>query len=103
MTELLKTWLTQGPAGQQLISFNHHDIVTGSLFATQVYHLHQRLRARPEKRWLLACDSSDLFAVGLCAALLSGKQIILPANTQPGTLSELTQEFDAIVSDRPPV
>lgn len=101
MTELLKTWLTQGPAGQQLISFNHHDIVTGSLFATQVYHLHQRLQARPEKRWLLACDSSDLFAVGLCAALLSGKQIILPANTQPGTLSELTQEFDAIVSDRP--
>lgn len=100
MTELLKTWLTQGPAGQQLISFNHHDIVTGSLFATQVYHLHQRLQARPEKRWLLACDSSDLFAVGLCAALLSGKQIILPANTQPGTLSELTQEFDAIVSDR---
>ncbi|MFQ6371998.1 AMP-binding protein [Shewanella sp. YIC-542] len=101
MTELLKSWLVQGPSGQQLISFNHHDIVTGGLFATQVHHLHQQLLACEQPRWLLACDSSDQFAVGLCAALLAGKQLILPANIQPGTLGELSDEFDGVLSDQP--
>lgn len=101
MTELLKSWLSQGPSGHQLISFNHHDIVTGERFATQVHHLHKQLVASGEQRWLLACDSSDQFAVGLCAALLAGKQLILPANTQSGTLSELAHEFDAVLAPQP--
>lgn len=99
MTELLKTWLSQGPSSQQLISFNHHDIVIGSAFTGQVAALHQALSEHKATRWLLACDSSDLFAVGLCAGLLAGKQLILPSNTQTGTLSELTHEFDGILSD----
>ncbi|QYK01710.1 AMP-binding protein [Shewanella psychrotolerans] len=99
MTELLKTWLSHGPSSQQLISFNHHDIVIGSAFTGQVAALHQALSEHKATRWLLACDSSDLFAVGLCAGLLAGKQLILPGNTQAGTLSELTHEFDGILSD----
>lgn len=99
MTELLKTWLSQGPSSQQLISFNHHDIVTGSAFTGRVAALHQVLREQTATRWLLACDTSDLFAVGLCAGLLAGKQLILPGNTQAGTLSELTHEFDGILAD----
>ncbi|MCG9697831.1 AMP-binding protein [Shewanella sp. Isolate11] len=99
MTKLLKTWLSRGPSSQQLISFNHHDIVTGNAFTAQVSALYQALANEPTKRWLLACDNSDLFAVGLCAGLLAGKQLILPANTQTGTLSELTHEFDGILSD----
>ncbi|PKG55520.1 aconitate hydratase [Shewanella sp. Choline-02u-19] len=101
MTELLKSWLSQGPTAQQLISFNHHNIVTGAVFSNQVAHLHQQLNRSQEKRWLLSCDSSDMFAVGLCAGLLAGKQIILPANTQTGTLSELTHEFEGVISDLP--
>ncbi|KFZ37702.1 aconitate hydratase [Shewanella mangrovi] len=101
MTQLLKTWLDQGPAPQQLISFNHHDIVTGTLFTNQVHQLHQQLLQSPAKRWLLACESSDLFAVGLCAALLAGKQLILPANTQPGSISQLASEFDGVLADQP--
>ena len=101
MTQLLKNWLTQGPFAQQLISFNHHDIVTGALFTNQVAYFYEQLLAAPEKKWLLASDASDLFAVGLCAALLAGKEIILPANIQTGTLSELTHEFDGILSDKP--
>ncbi len=99
MTKLLKTWLSRGPSSQQLISFNHHDIVTGSAFTAQVSALYQALTADDTKRWLLACEQSDLFAVGLCAGLLAGKQLILPANTQSGTLSELSHEFDGILSD----
>ncbi|GIU03619.1 AMP-binding protein [Shewanella glacialipiscicola] len=101
MTQLLKKWLTQGPFAQQLISFNHHDLVTGALFTNQVAYFYEQLLAAPEKKWLLASDASDLFAVGLCAALLAGKEIILPANIQTGTLSELTHEFDGILSDKP--
>ncbi|WP_076415228.1 AMP-binding protein [Shewanella sp. UCD-KL12] len=100
MTELLKSWLSKGPASQQLISFNHHDIVTGAAFTCQVAHIHQQLSQSKSQRWLLACESSDLFAVGLCAALLAGKEVILPANTQPGSLSELTHEFDRVISDK---
>ncbi|MEC4726852.1 AMP-binding protein [Shewanella sp. D64] len=100
MTALLKSWLSKGPSSQQLISFNHHDIVTGAVFTGQVAHLHQQLMLSPSKRWLLASESSDLFAVGLCAALLAGKEIILPANTQTGTLSEITHEFDGVISDQ---
>lgn len=101
MTQLLKNWLIQGPFAQQLISFNHHDIVTGALFTNQVAYFYEQLLAAPEKKWLLASDTSDLFAVGLCAALLAGKEIILPANTQTGTLSELTHQFEGILSDKP--
>ncbi|ACA88849.1 AMP-binding protein [Shewanella woodyi] len=100
MTELLKSWLSKGPSSQQLISFNHHDIVTGAVFTGQVAHLHQQLVQSPSKRWLLASESSDLFAVGLCAAMLAGKEIILPANTQTGSLSEITHEFDGVISDQ---
>ncbi|CAM4159887.1 AMP-binding protein [Shewanella aquimarina] len=101
MTALLKHWLKHGPASQQLISFNHHDILTGEAFTAQVAAIFEALSQHEAKRWLLACDSSDLFAVGLCAGLLAGKQLILPANTQGGTLSELTHEFDAVLADRP--
>lgn len=101
MTKLLLNWLTDGPAAQQLISFDHHDIMTGSLFCAHVTHLHKQLSQSDAKRWLLAAQKSDLFAAGLCAALLAGKQVILPANTQRGTLSELNHEFDAIIADKP--
>ncbi|MCL1138044.1 AMP-binding protein [Shewanella pneumatophori] len=101
MTNLLKAWLSQGPVAQQLISFNHHDIVTGSAFCAQVSQLHQQLIESEEQRWLLSSDSSDLFAVGLCAGLLAGKQVILPANTQAGTLSELTHEYDGVMANMP--
>ncbi|QFU24825.1 AMP-binding protein [Shewanella eurypsychrophilus] len=99
MTELLKSWLSKGPSSQQLISFDHHDIVTGGVFTSQVAHIHEQLSQSSSQRWLLACEASDLFAVGLCAALLAGKQVILPANTQPGSLSELNNEFDGVLSD----
>jgi acyl-coenzyme A synthetase/AMP-(fatty) acid ligase len=101
MTSLLYNALTRGPAAAQLISFNHHDILTGALFTTQVHHLWQTLSHKREQRWLLSSESSDLFAIGLCAGLLAGKELVLPPNTQSGTLSQLTQNFDAVLSDVP--
>ncbi|OBT05280.1 aconitate hydratase [Shewanella sp. UCD-FRSSP16_17] len=101
MNNLLINWLHNGPKTQQLISFNHHDIVTGSLFTAHVAHLFEQLNASPIKRWLLAAETSDLFAAGMCAALLAGKQVVLPANIQGGTLTELNHAFDGVISDQP--
>ncbi|WP_144212117.1 AMP-binding protein [Shewanella donghaensis] len=101
MNNLLINWLQTGPKTQQLISFNHHDIVTGNLFKSHVAYLYEQLSASPAKRWLLAAETSDLFAAGICAALLAGKQIILPSNTQGGTLTELNHAFDGVIADQP--
>lgn len=99
MKSLLKEWLGKGPAPAQLISFNHHDILTGALFTTQVHHLWQSLNDTPAKRWLLSSESSDLFAIGLCAGLLAGKELVLPPNTQSGTLQGLAAHIDGVLSD----
>jgi acyl-coenzyme A synthetase/AMP-(fatty) acid ligase len=101
MSKLLIDWLNTGPENQQLISFNNHDIITGQAFCAQVAYLHGQLLTSSAQRWLLASKNSQLFAAGLCAAILAGKRLVLPANTQPGTLTELTHEFDAIMTDVP--
>lgn len=100
MINILTSWLTLGPIDQQLISFNHHNILTGESFTHQVAFLHQQLIETPEKKWLLACDNSELFAIGLCAALIAGKDIILPSNIQPANLLVLKTQFDAVLSDQ---
>lgn len=99
MTQLLLKWLQQGPKPQQLISFNHHDIITGEVFCAQVCHYQQLLAAHPAQCILLASHNSATFAVGLCAALLAGKTLVLPANTQAGTLAQLQSHFELILSD----
>lgn len=100
MTQLLKSWLAQGPAAQQLISFNHHDLTTGGRFIQQVWQLHQQLLTHREQRWLLTAEASDLFAIGLCAGLLAGKELVLPANTRPGTLEKIDSAFDGVLAER---
>lgn len=99
MHNLLINWLASGPKAQQLISFNGQEIINGEAFCAQVAYLHQELQQSKAKRWLLSSTNSDLFAAGLCAALLAGKQVILPANTQAGTLAALTHEYDAIMGE----
>lgn len=101
MDNLLLNWLKTGPNTQQLISFNHHAIMTSSRFCAQVTYLYQQLSDQPTQRWLLAAKQSDLFAAGLCAGLLAGKTLILPANTQAGTITQLEHQFDAVIADEP--
>lgn len=101
MNNLLLNWLKTGPNTQQLISFNHHAIMTSTRFCAQVTYLYQQLSDQPTQRWLLAAKQSDLFAAGLCAGLLAGKTLILPANTQAGTITQLEHQFDAVIADEP--
>ncbi|WP_299493305.1 AMP-binding protein [uncultured Shewanella sp.] len=100
MINILTSWLTLGPIEQQLISFNHHNILTGECFSHQVAYFHQQLIESPHKKWLVSCDNSELFAIGLCAALIAGKDIILPSSVQPANLLALNDQFDAVLSDK---
>jgi acyl-coenzyme A synthetase/AMP-(fatty) acid ligase len=52
----------------------------------------------------LACDDTYLFTVGLLALLHAGAQILLPPNTQPGTLTDLKIPVvnDALIATAPP-
>jgi acyl-coenzyme A synthetase/AMP-(fatty) acid ligase len=100
MNKLFHRWLMTGPTPQDIISFSHQQGFSGAAFIAHVADLQRKLSAQPAKRWLLSADSNDLFAAGLCAALLAGKHIILASNIQDGTLTELEHEFDALLSDQ---
>jgi acyl-CoA synthetase (AMP-forming)/AMP-acid ligase II/3-hydroxymyristoyl/3-hydroxydecanoyl-(acyl carrier protein) dehydratase len=56
-------------------------------------------KARPEIRWLLSSDDPRAFAINLFALLHAGKQVVIPPNTQPGTLTQLSGTFDAVATD----
>ncbi len=68
-------------------------------FLRAVTGLHHTLLSRDEQRWLLVHDNSYAFAVGLCALLAAGKQVLLPPNAQAGTLADLAQHADALLGD----
>ena len=68
-------------------------------FATLVSARVGVLRQRHETRWLLANDDPLVFIVGLLALLYAGKQVLIPPNTQPGTLAALADAFEARFDD----
>ncbi|RJX30796.1 MAG: AMP-dependent synthetase [Oxalobacter sp.] len=60
----------------------------------------QALGQRHEARWLIASSDTLHFTLLLFALLHAGKQVVIPPNTQPGTLAQLSQiAFDAIAQD----
>jgi acyl-coenzyme A synthetase/AMP-(fatty) acid ligase len=58
-----------------------------------------RLRAGRPGRWLLACDSSYAFAVGLLALWDAGQVAVLPQSLQPGVLGDVAPGCEGLVSD----
>ena len=76
-------------------------LVTWGEFAGQVSAQASRLKSRTEKRWLLAEDDCKTFTINLFALLYAGRQVVIPPNTQPGTLLALADGFDAQLLDAP--
>jgi len=60
------------------------------------------LKSRTEQRWLLVNENPLDFAVLFFALLHANKQVIIPANGLPGTLSQLAGAYDAIVTESLP-
>jgi acyl-coenzyme A synthetase/AMP-(fatty) acid ligase len=57
------------------------------------------LKNRAEHRWLLVNENPLEFTVLLFALLHANKQVIIPPNGLPGTLSQLVDAYDAVVTE----
>jgi acyl-coenzyme A synthetase/AMP-(fatty) acid ligase len=71
-------------------------------FAAEVAARAGRFAQRPERRWLLTSDQPHDFAITMLALLLAGKTLVIPPNTQPGTLVRLGGAHDAIAGPGAP-
>ncbi len=86
------------PPDSTLVAWEGNTQHTCADFLHAIATQRQHLLARPEQRWLLAHDNSYHFAIGFFALLATGKHIVLPPNTQTGTLAALADFFDASFS-----
>jgi acyl-coenzyme A synthetase/AMP-(fatty) acid ligase len=64
-------------------------------FAHRIQEHAAGFNARHELRWLLSSEQPMEFAILLFALLHAGKEVIIPPNTQPGTLEQLADTFEA--------
>lgn len=87
------------PAGHVVASRAGAPLTLGRLRA-EAAHNAERLQRAGVRRALLVCEDSFSFVVGLVALLQLGAEIVLPPNTQGGTLARLDGAFDALVTDR---
>ncbi len=83
------------PADHTRVAWDGSTQYTRADFLHTVAEQYQALLPRHEKRWLLHNDNSYHFAVSFFALLAAGKNIVLPPNTQAGTLAALSDFFDA--------
>lgn len=87
--------VTGRPAGHP-VCHDGQRFVPWQEFASCVAAQSREFAARPEVRWLLTSDDPLEFAVQIFALLHAGKQVVIPPNTQSGTLIQLADAFDAV-------
>ena len=95
----LRDLMSTGRDDAHSVCHNGQDIVCWQAYSNSVVSLAHGLKLRSEMRWLLTSSDALDFSVQLLALLHAGKQVIIPPNTQVGTLTQLAGEFDAIVSN----
>lgn len=86
--------LLAAPADNSRIAWDGSTQYTRADFLHAAAQKRQALLTRKEQRWLLHNNNSYHFAVDFFALLAASKHIVLPPNTQAGTLTELAVFFD---------
>jgi len=81
------------------IAFLNGAPITLARWRADIAHNAGRLRAKRIHRTALACEEAYWFVTGLLASIHIGSSVILPPNLQPGTLRELRDEFDVLLTD----
>lgn len=94
----LAEWLVRGDA-QRIIAIDGHEAITLQQWRARVQGLVATLQSHPAQRFLLAHSDTLLFATGFFALLHAGKDIVLPPNTQPGTLAAMQAEASALLGE----
>jgi acyl-coenzyme A synthetase/AMP-(fatty) acid ligase len=70
-----------------------------SRLRADVSHNADRLAARNIRRGAVVCEDGYRFIVVILALVKIGAEVILPPNSQAGTLRTLASEFDALLTD----
>jgi acyl-coenzyme A synthetase/AMP-(fatty) acid ligase len=95
----LSVLLTHGRAAGSPLALSRGSPVGFGRFAADVACATDRLRVARCRRAALLCRNRYRFAVGLFGLLHAGSTVVLPPNGQPGTLSDLADEFDMLIDD----
>lgn len=81
-----------------IVSFDGSTRYTQSDMLCSISALARYLQKQPAARWLLVHENTYQFAIALFALLAANKEVFLPPNAQPGTLADLMQETDALLT-----
>ncbi|MBV9250643.1 MAG: hypothetical protein JO227_15520, partial [Acetobacteraceae bacterium] len=79
------------------VSWRQAEICNWGQFCRDVAAVSRRVAGC--QRGVLSCRDSYWFAVGLFALMTAGAVVVLPPNTQPGTLAALAAEGATVVMD----
>lgn len=99
----LHSLLASGRPDEHPVCHDAHRVIRWREFASDVSARCAALKRCPESRWALVSDDPQRFAANLLALLHAGKQVVIPPNTQAGTMRQLADTFDAIVDDGMPL
>lgn len=102
MFKALHTLLAEGRSADHPVCQDGQRLISWQEFSGRVAAHAIRFNTHSELRWLLAADNPLDFAVLLLALLHAGKQVVIPQNSQPGTLTQLGNAFDAIADEQLP-
>ncbi|RLV60524.1 acyl-CoA synthetase [Parashewanella curva] len=95
------SWLCHGANPDSVCFFDDKCAMQGKQFNQLISHYTKILSEHKAKSWLVHAQNSDWFAIGLVSAILAGKTVILPANTQPETLNKMRTLVEAELSPTP--
>jgi acyl-coenzyme A synthetase/AMP-(fatty) acid ligase len=88
--------LSSGRAADHPVYHDGERFVPWREFAGAVAARAARFAQRAERRWLLTSEQPHDFAISMLALLHAGKTLVVPPNTQPGTLARLAGAYDAL-------
>lgn len=75
------------------------DILDFATFVARVRAIAARLSEQPARRYALCIDDPFNFACALFALFACGKEPVIPAHAAPGYLADLSNAYDAVLTD----
>jgi acyl-coenzyme A synthetase/AMP-(fatty) acid ligase len=85
--------------GSAIVALRSKTLLTLDRFRADIGATAEKIRRNDIRRGALICDDAYWFAVGLFGLFAAKAEVVIPPNAQPGTLSSLSDHYDAIISD----
>jgi acyl-coenzyme A synthetase/AMP-(fatty) acid ligase len=95
----LSDLLAGGRPDSHCVALKDNRAITLARLRADLLHNAQRLSSRSIRRAVVVCEDGYWFLVGVLALTRIGAKVILPPNSQAGTLRTLAHDFDAILTD----